>query len=403
MDQRAQDSAFGRITRLVTDGRGARPCPSDENRSAPALLEPLPKDGFIRTLLAGPGGGLAHAFENARTSPYTSCVEENEVRQLRRFQVDRDLPHARGHYELLQIGSGIKVVIEDLRDVGPRFERAPGENLISFHIRLAGEFIASLGSIEPIRFQGPHLGVRFQPLGTVVPLRFPRVPLARSVTILCDPGIIFGNLFAQRDALPEQARQLLTAAAPEFSYCRLAVSAEIIACATALLDNPVTGLLRLPYAEAKTLELLTLCLAGFSRLDETAVQQFSEADIRRFHRARETLSTQFNPPPTISSLARELAINETKLKSGFKALFGHTVFDYGHECRMQHALHLLRDRRMRIGQVADAVGYQHQGTFASAFKAHFGIRPKDMRHPPQPETLDAPAPVGQARAPRVAG
>jgi AraC-like DNA-binding protein len=163
------------------------------------------------------------------------------------------------------------------------------------------------------------------------------------------------------------------------------VTAEIIECASALLNNPVTGLLRLPYAEAKILELLTLCVAAFGRLEAASVQQFSEADIGRFHRAREILSTKFSPPPTIASLARELAINETKLKSGFKALFGHTVFEYGHECRMQHALHLLREKRIRISKVAEAVGYQHQGTFASAFKAHFGIRPKDVRLPPEPK------------------
>ena len=56
-----------------------------------------------------------------------------------------------------------------------------------------------------------------------------------------------------------------------------------------------------------------------------------------------------------------------------------------HSCSMQHALHLLRDKRIRISKVAEAVGYQHQGTFASAFKAHFGIRPKDVRLPPEPE------------------
>jgi AraC-like DNA-binding protein len=163
------------------------------------------------------------------------------------------------------------------------------------------------------------------------------------------------------------------------------VTAEIIQCAAALLNNPVSGLLRLPYAEAKVLELLTLCVAAFGRLEAASVQQFSEADVARFHKAREILATKFSPPPTIASLARELAINETKLKSGFKALFGHTVFEYGHECRMQHALHLLRDKRIRISKVAEAVGYQHQGTFASAFKAHFGIRPKDVRLPPEPE------------------
>jgi AraC-like DNA-binding protein len=342
-------------------------------------------DGFIRTLLAGPGGRLTQAFENAWTSPHTSRVEANAERGVTRFLVDRDLPRAAGGFELFSIRDQIRVVIEDLQNTGPRTERAPGENLISFRIQLAGEFIAGIGGSEPVRFRCPHLGVRFQPRGTSLRLFFPPTASARSITIFCSPQFLLGNLVTERETLPLQAQQLLTAAAPDFSYCRLTVTAEIIECASALLNNPVTGLLRLPYAEAKILELLTLCVAAFGRLEAASVQQFSEADIGRFHRAREILSTKFSPPPTIASLARELAINETKLKSGFKALFGHTVFEYGHECRMQHALHLLREKRIRISKVAEAVGYQHQGTFASAFKAHFGIRPKDVRLPPEPK------------------
>jgi AraC-like DNA-binding protein len=144
------------------------------------------------------------------------------------------------------------------------------------------------------------------------------------------------------------------------------------------------------------LELACLALPAFRRLEHTTVEQFTESDIRRFARAREILAMRFSPAPTISTLARELGINETKLKSGFKALYGQTVFEFGQKCRMEHAMHLLRDKRMRIGQVSDAVGYQHQGTFASAFKAFFGVRPKDVRSPPRPRDLDrvADAPAG---------
>jgi AraC-like DNA-binding protein len=39
---------------------------------------------------------------------------------------------------------------------------------------------------------------------------------------------------------------------------------------------------------------------------------------------------------------------------------------------------------MRIGLVAEAVGYTHQTTFASAFKKHFGYRPKEIRKLPVP-------------------
>ncbi|MFM8480109.1 MAG: helix-turn-helix transcriptional regulator [Gammaproteobacteria bacterium] len=347
-------------------------------------------DGFIRTLLAGPNGRLSQAFENAWTSPHTSRVEGNTERGIKRFLIDRNLPNASGRYELFSVRDQIRVVIEDLQNVGPRLERAPGENLISFRIQLAGEFIAGVGVGDPVHFHCPHLGARFQPRGTSLRLYFPAAPIARSVTLFCSPQFLLENLVTDRDMLPQQAIKLLTASAPDFSYCRLTVTAEIIECASALMNNAVTGLLRLPYAEAKTLELLTLCIAAFGRLEDAAIQQFSEVDVGRFHKAREILASKFSPPPTIASLARELAINETKLKSGFKALFGHTIFEYGHECRMQHALHLLRDKRIRISKVAEAVGYQHQGTFASAFKAHFGIRPKDVRHPREPE-VEAPS------------
>lgn len=359
----------------MTRATAARPVVSTEAHA----------DGFIRTLLAGPHGRLSQAFENAWTSPHTSRVEANAERGVTRFLVDRNLPNCAGRYELFAIRDQIRVVIEDLQNAGQRLERAPGENLISFRIQLAGEFIAGIGGSDPVHFHCPHLGARFQPRGTSLRLFFPAAPLARSVTLFCSPQFLLGNLVTERDTLPLQAMRLLTASAPDFSFCRLTCTAEIIECAQALLHNPINGLLRLPFAEAKTLELLTLCVAAFGRLEESAVQQFSETDVGRFHRAREILATKFSPPPTIASLARELAINETKLKSGFKALFGHTVFEYGHECRMQHALHLLRDKRIRISKVAEAVGYQHQGTFASAFKAHFGIRPKDVRHPPEPE------------------
>jgi AraC-like DNA-binding protein len=72
-------------------------------------------------------------------------------------------------------------------------------------------------------------------------------------------------------------------------------------------------------------------------------------------------------------------MSESKLKRTFKARFGATVFDYGLECRMRHALELLRCRRMSVGQVAYAVGYRHQTSFTSAFFQFFGFLPSKAR------------------------
>ncbi|MFO0336854.1 MAG: hypothetical protein ACK53C_17910, partial [Pseudomonadota bacterium] len=185
-------------------------------------------NGFIRTLLAGRNARLSQAFEHAHASPHTSRVETNVERGVTRFLVDQNIPHAAGRYELFSIRDEIRAVIEDLRDTGPRLERAPGENLISFRIQLAGKFVAGIGGSDPMHFQCPHLGARFQPLGASLRLYFPPSPLARSVTLYCTPQFLLGNLVSERDKLPTQAQQFLTACAPDFSYCRLTVTAEII-------------------------------------------------------------------------------------------------------------------------------------------------------------------------------
>ena len=83
-------------------------------RQTPRAIGPADEhsEGFIRTLLAGPNGRLAQAFENAWTSPHTSRVEANAERGITRFLVDRSLPNALGRYELFSIRDQIRVVIE---------------------------------------------------------------------------------------------------------------------------------------------------------------------------------------------------------------------------------------------------------------------------------------------------
>jgi AraC-like DNA-binding protein len=345
--------------------------------------------GFIRTLLAGPRRTMADAFRAARESPHVTERLDHPSRGVMLARVTSGFGPAQGYFELLQLHDDVLLVVENLSHVPPRYELALGEGMLTVHMRLTGEFVASIGQADPVRFQGPHLGARFVPAGVENPIYWPAAPRARSVTMLCRPEFVTSQIVGGHAVVPRQLEQLLATVPPEISYCRPSVTAELLGAVSSLIDNPLSGTLRAVYAEAKTLELLSLIVSSFARLGDNSIELYSETDVRRFHKAREILATRFNPAPTISMIARELAMNETKLKSGFKALFGHTVFDYGHECRMQHALHLLRDKRMRISQVAEAVGYQHQGTFASAFKAHFGIRPKDVRRPPAPIAMTA--------------
>jgi AraC-like DNA-binding protein len=156
------------------------------------------------------------------------------------------------------------------------------------------------------------------------------------------------------------------------------MNAGLLHVAHSLLRSPYEGGLRLMHAEAKVSELLceVLHLAGQA---PAPARVGCNDDLRRLDLARRIIMTQHSPPPQISDIARRVGMSETKLKRAFKARFGSTLFDMSLDARMRHALELLRCKHMAVGQVAYAVGYSHQTSFASAFKRHFGFLPRAVR------------------------
>lgn len=342
-------------------------------------IPPSTDKGFFRTSLAGRGGSLKEAFAVLRLSQRVTALCELPERGLFGGRIELDRREGEGYCDFLQIGESIYVVAENVVYTDPRLEIVPGDGLLSFHVRLAGGFTICVSRTKPVKVQGPSLLVWHQPTG--IEASEWETPGHRevSVTLFCKPEFITSDLFNASAATPRHIRRFLGSNADAVNYCQLPVNAEILGTATSIVKSPYTGRLRLVHMEAKVLELFCQILLAFDRLSEAFDEQYSEGDLNRLHRAREILAGRFNPMPTICAIARELGINESKLKRGFKTLFGKTIFEYGHECRMQHALQLLRDRHLRIGLVAESVGYKHQTTFASAFKQHFGYRPKEIR------------------------
>jgi AraC-like DNA-binding protein len=144
---------------------------------------------------------------------------------------------------------------------------------------------------------------------------------------------------------------------------------------------PFTQRRRLLYAEAKVLELLCHCADDLVAHPDVApvMDMFTERELHMFEEARRILSSHFSPTPTISYLARAVGTNTSKLKRGFKLIYGTTIFELGHQYRMKRALELLATERLSVGTVAEMIGYQYQASFASAFKDYYGFLPKDAR------------------------
>lgn len=85
---------------------------------------------------------------------------------------------------------------------------------------------------------------------------------------------------------------------------------------------------------------------------------------------------------SIVSLAAYSGINRQKLTTGFKSLFGQTIYTYYQHKRMQLAQTLLVTSDLPIKLVSKA-GYGNTSNFSIAFRKFYGITPAQMRRKKQ--------------------
>ncbi|NEQ29414.1 MAG: helix-turn-helix transcriptional regulator [Leptolyngbya sp. SIO4C5] len=144
-----------------------------------------------------------------------------------------------------------------------------------------------------------------------------------------------------------------------------------------IVHCPYNGMVQRLYLEGKALELLALQFEAWAEnpLSNREVMLRSR-DIDQLHQAKDILQKQADQPPSLTELARQVGLNDRKLKQGFRQLFGTTVFGYLQSYRLEQAKLLLRDADCTVAQVALKVGYTNPEAFSTAFRRRFDINPK---------------------------
>ena len=93
------------------------------------------------------------------------------------------------------------------------------------------------------------------------------------------------------------------------------------------------------------------------------------------------LSRHYVEPITLDRLCKQVGLNKLSLTSGFRQLFGMSVYDCLQKERMERAYELLQDEDYTVARVAEAVGYSHHCSFSTAFRSAFGCTPQEARGP----------------------
>jgi AraC family transcriptional activator of pyochelin receptor len=146
-----------------------------------------------------------------------------------------------------------------------------------------------------------------------------------------------------------------------------------------VLATPLIGSLRRLHLEANAIEIATQVISVLCRTPEPACCALKARDIECLHQARRILEREYFDPPTIFELARRVGINQQKLKTGFKSLFGMTVFECYQDVRLTLAADMLKSGRGTVSEAALAAGYQYATNFALAFRRKFGVSPRDAK------------------------
>ncbi|NEQ42348.1 MAG: helix-turn-helix transcriptional regulator [Leptolyngbya sp. SIOISBB] len=137
---------------------------------------------------------------------------------------------------------------------------------------------------------------------------------------------------------------------------------------------PYTGLTRSLFLEAKSLELIALYIQA-AQAETAASSNLSAADVDSIHQAQTVLRQNLGTPPSLIELARQVGINDRKLKQGFREMLDTTVFGYLTQQRMERACQLLQQERS-VAAVATLVGYDSPTAFSGAFRRKLGMTPK---------------------------
>lgn len=130
------------------------------------------------------------------------------------------------------------------------------------------------------------------------------------------------------------------------------------------------------YYQGKILELLALYFSERKPDSENCPFLNDEDMVRKIKNAKEHLLAHEERPPTIRELARLAGVNEHQLKTGFKEIYGNTVYGYLLDHKLDHSRMLLDSRKYQVAQVAYHIGYANPSHFIAAFKRKFGITPK---------------------------
>lgn len=112
-------------------------------------------------------------------------------------------------------------------------------------------------------------------------------------------------------------------------------------------------------------------------------RKLKKNDLESVRHIEQILSSRLEGFPSLESLAHEVYMSTSKLKTLFKEVYGFTLYDYYNKSRLQRAKDMLATGQFSIKQAGCEIGFSNLSHFAKAFRKEYGMLPRDMIRSPR--------------------
>jgi AraC-like DNA-binding protein len=318
---------------------------------------------------------LAALFKNSqRLTRFDSTPDHNIIHDLAAARIEGLLCYRISKDRMIEINDAV------LR--APLAIRNQVSDLISFQFVSTVKRSEFLGKRKNIHDLGPALIVSVVPRKETT-YRVPKTDVhIRSVVVYATLSNLMEQMGEARDEYPNWLLESLDGVHKKprqrVYFLEDVHRDSIWSC----FHLPVEGSLLGQWMTAKFDELLCIglqILKNSRNHTDTNPVDLDLPDGEKIRRARAVLSMEYAHPPPLPKLARQLGISETRLKSGFKALYGKTIMQYCIGIRVEAAKLLLKENRHSIAEIGNIVGYDDHSAFSRAFRRFSGHSPKDWR------------------------
>ena len=317
----------------------------------------------------------------------TQRISRNVVRTI------YEPPYGSGTTDTVRLGDDALVnVINCVVPRAAHWTYVDPEPLITLRASLACDVEFRYGSGPALVFDRPELTLTCTP--PLLPLNAHIVAGARQQGIV---AVFKAHSFASRfgllpEDLPPELRAAVKGEAQMGRIASFPIDHRVAALVGDTLDSRLHGELRTVQLAGRLAELVAYALeAMLHQHDVRSVTLPRRRDLDLARAAQVLLDRDYRRPPNFADLAREIGTSQNKLKSVFKQTFGLTMADYCLERRVREAQLLLMEATLTIAQVAERVGYEHQSSFAAAFRNQVGMSPREYRCHRAPFSLEFPA------------